>query len=752
MATIKPMATPTSARPSALAGPVPEETSELDQILASAPSAPEASELDSIMTEATQPPAETQAQDFPIEEPASVAGVNVDIVQQLQDVPLRVAAAVANDPASIKLTLENIVGKDNVKQTEGGFYYRQPGQKGFRKLDPGTFEIVNDIYSDLYKEHLQTIGGVGGGITGAPLGPAGIFAGGTLGVAGATAGLKAAESKLGVVRPQEADQSTKAQLGRAAKFTGEALMEGATFAATEGIGNKLGVMWAARRAKIQGIKKLAEVSPVDRLQESVKANLETLQEMRQLGITRKIPGTNIEATANQLLPHTKNVQELADSLAGDVQFEQAQKIAAENFGQTALDLVEAAAGTTKGKLAAVVRSGVPLEKTVKASDINGLFNQVRRAEGAVIAEFRNKVRATAKKSPLPATKSAEVISEIFNRLGVKQGPEGLEFPDANSMAQLLGTDSTKVLNGFKRDLTQLADKLNKGGLTIDELLEFSQLVGNKNEAAGNFSGNYKLAIGKLSSALRSDSREAMTMILDPEDAATYANKMQKFHSIAKSMTQLEDFLRDDIGMNTFVKGLINKGKEGLPNLKAAKEFLVKENPDMYRNIVGEFMEELALKHRNSATVTGFNPTGMRKELAGLGREYLDELFPKKGKMSADIVLRSFDLAEQLQKTIVNGTDDQLKKDAKRTISALSTWHRGVNAVYTLAGLGAKNSRLLKLVSREGVEEFLTEVPKAERAMMRETLNGILTMARRAGTLAAVEEPLTAIQTTMPEEK
>lgn len=754
----KPLETPNSARPSALAEPVPGDIqqSEFDQFLSELP-APEqmaspqqsASEFDQFMNEQANAPAPVPGQDFPVQEPSSFMGINTDLKQQLDEVPMRVAAAVAGDPASVKLTLEKFVGPENVKQTKDDFYYRKPGEKGFKKLDPSTFEIVNDLYSDFYKEHLQTIGGIGGAAMGAPAGPAGAFAGATLGVAGASAALKAGEDKLGVVRPQEADQSMGGKLKRAAMQTGEMLAEGAAFAATEGIGKKLGAMWAARRARVSGMKQLAEIAPVDRLQEGVKANLETLQELKNLGITQKIPGTDIEIPANQLLPHLSSVDKVAGSLAGDPAFEQAQKIAAENFGQTALDLVETAAGTTRGKLSAVVRSGVPLEKTLKASDINGLFNQTRRAEGAVINEFRDKVRATAKKTPLPAAQSAEVLQEIFSRLGVKSGKEGLEFPDSGTLAQLLGTDSTKVLNGFKADLTKLADKLGKGGLTVDELLNFSQLIGNKNEAASNFSGNYKLAVGKLSSALRADSREAMAMVLDPEDAKTYASKMQKFHSIAKSMSQLEGYLRDDIGLNTFAKGLVNKGKEGLANLKATREFLLQENPDMYRGLVGEFMEELALKHRNSATVTGYNPQGMRKELAGLGREYLDTLFPKKGGVSADTVLRSFDLADQLQQSIVKGTDDQVRKSAQKAVSALSAYHRGVNTAYAVLNFGTKNNRLLKMLSSEGVESFLTEVPKKERGAMRETLNGILTLARRNGTLATVENPINATIGVMP---
>jgi hypothetical protein len=305
--------------------------------------------------------------------------------------------------------------------------------------------------------------------------------------------------------------------------------------------------------------------------------------------------------------------------------------------------------------------------------------------------------------------------------------------------QTLGTDSKAFVSGLKSDLNMLNKKLLKGGLTIDELIGQSQIIGAKNEGARRIGGQYKTIIGKLSSALREDSRNGVTLVLDPADGANYTAKMKRFGTVAKSMDQLEGYLRDDIGMNTFARGLVNKGKEGLANLRATKEFLLQENPDMYKHLIGEYMEELALKHRVPGKVSGFNASGMRKELVGLGGEYLDELLPTKGKISKGLVLRSFDLAEQVEKSIIGGTDSELARDARKAVSALSVYHRGVNTIQGMLRLSTKNSRLLKLLSREGVESFLTETPKKNREGMRQSLSAILAIARKNGILATVNE-------------
>ena len=737
-------------KPQSVSKPVPgaEAQDELDQFLAdSAQSAPQMDTLDQFLgSSGSVPP---QGQDFQVQEPSSFMGVNTDISGQFRDMPVRVLSNLAQDPASVKLTLEKRLGADNVKQKGDTFYFRQPGEKAFRRLDPTTFEVVNDLFSDFYRESIQTMGGVAGAAEGAaagalatgPLAPVGAaggaFVGGALGVAGTSAALDAAAERFGgVVRAED-----KGAMQR----TGEYLTEGLMFATGEKLAAGLASKWAARRARVEGLRKLEEVAPVDRLTEAVKTNLETLRDMNNLGLTTKIAGTNLEVPAHQLLPFNPQVQKVAQSVSGEKAFQQAQNEAASNFGEAALNLVETAGDLTKGRLQQVVSRGVPLTNEVSAKQVNGLFNSVRRAEGEVLGEFRKMAKATAKKSPLPAPKTAEVMQDIFKQIGVRMKDGELVFPKDDDLIQIVG--SKDLVAGFKGDLNRLNKKLIKGGFNIDELLNESNFMGAKNETARRVGGIYKSAIGRLSSAIRSDSREGMALVLEPEDALQYGEKMKRFRSISESMDQLSNYLRDDIGMNTFAKGLVNKGKEGLANLRSAKEFLLQEDPQMYRNLIGQYMEELALKHRDPSKVAGYNAEAMRKELSGLGSEYLEELFPARGAMNKDLVLRSFDLSNQLEKSIIKGSDREVLDQAKSMVSTLSWFNRGVNATYALMKFGQKDNRLLKLLSREGVESFLAATPKKERGQMREVLNGILTLARRNGTLAAVDgsEPASAVR-------
>lgn len=744
-----------SARPGSLNKPVPgaQEQDAADAFLASfdAPEAPaQADEADAFVGGFDEPNAVLpEAQDFPVQEPSSTMGVNTDLAQQLQDMPVRIQANLAGDPASVKLTLAKRLGPENVKEKGGEIYFKQPGDKAFRKLDPNTFEVLNDTFSDMYKEYIAMMGAGAGAIAGAPLGPAGAVGGGIGGYAAAKTGVEAAAQASGaVVKSPDSyvtetakEDSLMGTGARLAENVGGALKEGAEFEMLNGIFKGISDKFRARREATAGIRQLKEVPPSERLQESVKVNMETLDEMRRLGLTTRIQGTNLEVPAHQLLPHLPEVGKISQSVAADKAFQQVQKEAAENFGQASLNLVEEAAGLTKGNLNKIVRTGVPIEKQVNAADINGLFRSVRRAEGQVIEEFRNLAKDTAKKSPLPAPKTTEAVQTIFGNLGIRMRDGKLMFPPDDALAQTLGTDSKAYISGLKADLRMLNGKLMKGGLNLDELIGQSKIIGAKNDGARTIGGQYKSIIGKLSSAIREDSRNGVKMVLDPENAIAYDAKMNRFGSIAKSMEQLEGYLRDDIGMNTFAKGLVSKGKEGLPTLRAAKEFLLQENPDMYKSLTGQFFEELALKHRVPGEVAGFNPAAMRKELASYGSEYLAELFPKSSRIDKGLVLRSFDLADQIQRSIIKGTDDELRKDARQGFRAMSAWARTVNAVSALGHLGTKNGRLLKMISREGVESFLTDVPKSQKGPIREAINGALQLARQNGTLKTIRSQI-----------
>jgi len=740
-----------SARPGAVKGPVANANKEddIDAMLAefdapsvqASPAADAPDDIDMMVNDVAmsegsggdtaQPPQEQVPNEFPVDQQSmQFAGADFNIAQQVKDAGIRVAGKLAGDPKSLELTLKNKLGPQNVKVTKsGGVYWKFSGDKAFRKFDPGTFEVYSDLISDNFKELAQTGAGV------ATAGASPLIQGAA--IAGTTAAVDAYGKSIGVVKDQSQYATEPDSLMRPVENTIQYSKEALEYVAIDRTFRFLGDKWAARRARVDGIKKLEEVPVAERLQESVKQNMETLNDMKQLGMTQNITGTNVEVPAHQLLPFDPKVQKIAQSVSAEKSFQQAQKEAAENFSTASLDLVEEAANLTRGNLQKVIKTGVPLEKEITVKDVSGLFNQVRRAEGTILGEFRDKVRATAKKTPLPSPKTAEAVESIFNQLGIKRKGAELVFPKKEQLMQVLGTDSEAFVKGFTDDLVSLNNKLLKGGLNVDELLGQSQIIGAKNEGARRIGGLYKGAIGKLSSALRSDSREGVAMLLSPEDALTYTSKMGRFKNVAESMDQLERYLADDIGMNTFARGLVNKGKDGIANLRAAKEFLLQENPEMYRNLVGQVMEEFALKHRTPGIVGGYNTAGMRKDLAGLGDEYLKELFPKGGRIDHSVVLRSFDLAEQLQKSIVTGGDSQLLKDAKRAAGSLSMYHRGVNTVYAMMRFGDKNNRLLKLLSREGVESFLTEVPVKQKGPMRETLKAILSLSRKNGTLATI---------------
>jgi hypothetical protein len=527
----------------------------------------------------------------------------------------------------------------------------------------------------------------------------------------------------------------------------EPLQTGMTAAALNATMNKgikvIGDKLSARSAKKAALKAANEIPEQDKLSAIVKQNFETLEDLASIDKTVNLPGTDSPVLAHQMLPDTKHAQSVAQSVKFRNDFEVLQQQAGKNISETVLDMVEASADLQPKGLKQVIKSGLARDRSGLNVKIGDLLESSAKEQGKIIQTFRDQASSAARKAPLPAPKTEQALLEVFDILGVRRRGDELIFPDNDTMAQILGTDSKAFIGGLKRDLENLSTKMARGGLTIDELIGQSSIIGKKNKSAGRIGGIYKLAIGKISSSLRSDSREAVPMILNDDNAkASYNAAMDKFRKFAQSRESLEKLFEEPMGSSTFAKALLTSGRKGLGTLRAAKEFLLSENPELWKEVSAQFFEELALKHRNvtSAGKSGidYNTEGMRKELQKYGREFLDELLPTKEGITPGLVLRTLDLSSQLQKTMITGTDDELKKVGARTVGALSSFLSAkVNAVWAVMHLGGAQNRMLKLMSRDGIEGFLKDVPEKNKGKIRQTLTGLMNYAKQQGLLQEI---------------
>lgn len=657
----------------------------------------------------------------------------------------RLVAAIPKTVGEKQQALENFLGAKNVrKDADGEFLVKFKGKEKFQKLDPDTFELFNDMFTDNAREVLRGMGGTAGVAVQGPAAaePVSSAVGFALGAAAGDLTADAiSEQVLGVNRDTGRVGTSQSgdigpRIGAGIERTLEAIQTGLTDSLFKSVSEvafkNIAKTIAARSARKATLKHAKEIPVHKVLNESVQDNLDTMDDLIRSGTLKPLPGTNTPLLAHQVLPGVQKVDKLASSVAGNQSFQNMQDQASKQMGDTLLDVVEGAADLTEGSLKKVVREGVKSDRTGLAAEAKNLLATSLRNEGKLIETFRKKAKSVASKAALPSPKVEAALLETFQDLGVQRRGGELIFPDDDTMAQLLGTDSKMIINGVKKDILRLSTSLaTKGGMTIDELIGESQLMGAKNKAAGRIGGIYKKVIGKLSSQIRADTRDVMPLVLDPADAAAYTQSMNKYSSFAQSRDQLRNLLKQDMGANTFSRLLLSKGKNGLAQLKSAKEFMLSEDPAVWNKVQGEFFEELALKHRQAGDPSKieYNVKGMRKELASYGKEFLDEMFDAKSGLDTKTVLKTFDLAEQVRRTSIHGSDDQLKKVGKEAVQGLSSFISAkVNAVWAIANFGGQNGRLLKLMSRDGVEEFLERVPKNKKGAMRQLLSDAIDYA------------------------
>ena len=771
MAGLDPLESAFTQQPAQLADPVPDATAQPDNpfeaALASAPQgqvdlggaqpAPpvEANPFEAALSGATpeadvdqQPPVTLMGSEF-LGSNATPTG----IMQQFENAEARIRASFGRSDVEKEKILKGMLGNDNVRSApRGGFLIKPKGKDKFIKLEPDTFDVVGDIIFDGFRDLFSGTAGVAAVAAQGPAAaePISSAIGFGAGVAAGEAiadnlvtevfGVPRDPSRGGVVGP---DAGLGEKVGASFARAGENLTTGAIATVLNSAANKIIKGVQVKRKAMQGLRTLKDTPKSEVLKESININLQTMDELGQMNKLVNLPGTDVPILAHQLAPHTEATK-LAKSLTGNPNFIKAQELAAKNLDDSIVNMIEEAGDLAPKSFRNVLRTG---EKTIKPGvqqDVKALFRDVRKAEGKLIETFRMKASKEAAGQPVPMNNTFGAMKEVMDDLGVQvnQGG-GIKFPDDDSLAQLLGTDSKPMINGLKKDLSRIYKQMVKGqniGFTIDDMIAQSKIIGAKNDAAGRIGGKYKFYIGKLSSSMRSDVREAMPQLLNEVDSAAYTTSINKFQQAAQGQEVLKNLLKhNDMATNTFAKGIITKGRTGLSQIKATKAFLNETDPTAWKKITSEFFEELALKHRNvdPNAPLSFNSRAMRKELSGYGPDMLKELMP--GGVKPGQVFRALDLSEQLERTLINGSDNEIEQVTKSMFGAMSQFISAkFNAVYSVAKFGNSNQRLLKLMNRQGVDKFLEKVPAGDRGMWKSVINSHIAAGVKRGTIKTLQ--------------
>ena len=652
------------------------------------------------------------------------------IASQFENAEARVRASFGKTPKEQAGILRGVFGDQNVRlvgKNKDTLQIRKPGAEKFVNLEPGTFDILGDLFLDTFRD---TMSYGAGSLAVAAQGPGAVepISSGAAFIGGVAAGEAVSDylveemwgvprdpSRGGVVGP---DATVGEKIGVSAFRAGENLKTGALALAFDKAAKAVGGAVAARRAKLKAVRALDDIPYSEKNTATIKETIATLDELKSLDKITTLPGTDTVALAHQLAPNS-DATAIAKGLTGNPRFITAQTLATKNVDDAIIGLVEESADLTKGSLKRTLREGFKQTETAGLQqDVKGLLKQVRKAEGEVIAKFRDQASATARTTPMPTTATSQALQDIANAVD--------NIPDL------------KFLGKHVDDISQ--DLIENGGqgLSMDQMIGYVKRLGPDIEIAMN-SRDPKMQFigGKLMSSLRRDLRDNMGFVLDKGQKEAYDVAIGKFRKAADGQSVLRNLLKqDDMATNAFVKGIINKGRNGMQQFKAAKQFLLQEDPELWNKVTSEFFEELALKHRDLSKPGMYNAAKMRRELMGYGPEMLKELLPK--GVGPKTVFKALDASDQLNKAILNASDDELEKTAKSAILATSSFISAkLNTAYAFLKFGTSDRRLLKLMNREGVDKFIDGVPKPKRAKLKKLFESIIDHEITKGTIKTV---------------
>lgn len=794
-----------SARPSSLSTPVPgqAEQDDLDQFLstaempqmrapAGAPAQPAGDDLDAFLagsgTAAPQPggpvspyalqPGSPEAQlvagampeNFPREPEPGFVEANVNQFETFKD---RLQAGLGADDTEKANFLRQKYGDKNVKiNGEGDIYFRKEGQTKFKRFDPDTFELVNDIVADFSREGVyeavQVPGEVAGGYFG---GPMGVQLARTLGAIPANwASDKVAEMSGIPENPERnkyAETATAMALEAALPFAGRHLAK------------RLPGTLAYKAAKEAGERETVALTAHSKKVAQAAQELESEGIMAEVrGELVGIPGANVKLMGHQLHPDSPDLIKRV-GLAQEVPaFQNAQNQLALDWG-TQLDTTLQEIGRRGGV------GPVPPERLAQV--VTNAVDTLEKSEGKAIGEFKKTALKELKneKIPLPndlAQHTANIMTELgFTRKFEKKTfykrepygptaptqskrgefanplPEGTApgaYTDAAKQVEVItktpgvkggmrytpqeritikwvppkdlgkvsgrmGITDPGQLKAFSNTLEEFANK-SGDGLRIGDIEMFVNRIGALQPTAGRTGGPISGAWGKLSSDLRKFRRDTIKAGLpDAEQQQAFDNIMDDFGNMRDSVDTLRNVLKSEQGAKAIVSSLFT-GKDSVSRVRAMKS-LTKDSPEVWAALKEEFINQnLLTKYRNSSgSPTGFNSKAMLDSMdKQYGPEFMKLVLDDGPGPNRQTVRNILTVTERLESTYkgakVDAMDEKAKQGAMNVLVGLfgGIKFKTINGVQGLFMSEAKNTGKLlhDIMTRDGIDRFVQQYP------------------------------------------
>lgn len=698
--------------------------------------------------QATSAPSAPTADQFAPEPGFAEANKNQfgDFVTRLQ------TGLAANDNEKLA-TLQRKFGPENAVVKDDKIYFRKAKGEKFRRLDPATLEIVNDLIPDFAREFVTEAAMLPGEAAGAAVaGPAGATVGRVASVPAANDFANSVAQAAGV--PQDQGRST----------TGEDLVGMGAEAALPLIGRSV---WTQIAKRLPGTEayaaaKAAGEREIVALSAQSKKVAESVDRLAQEGLSAKIngealgiPGANVSLMGHQLHPDSPIAQNFAAQAAKDPRFQNAQMQLAEDWGSL-----------FENTMKEISRSNMPgpYKPEVLAEKVTNAAGDIVRAEGQEIGRFKATAIANAKnkRTPLDPETTGE-IRQLLLDFGFKPGkaktPVVTKRPFENPIlgeTQSLYGNNTDVRQTWRRpnnmnmqiksglssageaqavvnSLDSLAKNLDRG-YTVQELDSLRNIVGATGERLRQTKAGSQLSA--LSGRLRDTFRNVVGANLnDDVEAQAFNDAMDKFGVLKGNVNTLKNALDSESSAKAIVSSIFT-GKENLQKIKAIKSL----SPESFASLKEEWVNQQLSDFASRENKTGFKAgqfldTLNKKYGSDFTREVLDDGPGPNSRTVKDLltVLERIDVGHKAVKV-----DDMSEKAKSGAVNAaigvfanakLKTMTGASNFLNAVTGRG-RDHVLNQILTRDGIEKYVANYPgKIDKTAVTQNLKDLLANSR-----------------------
>ena len=620
--------------------------------------------------------------------------------------------------------IQSVFKDSNVFKSGDDWLIQKPNQKPFKLEGEGAADFLADIFADNARTLVEmgvdigiTAGGTAAGIaTGGPVGGAVAF-----GAADALGGVTAInvgdaiQEALGIERDPSRSRVT------------ENIIAGSLGAGFKAMGTGVSKILAKRASK----KAAAQALDENLIREEVDEVVESIIRVNDSGFVKE--GDQIRLVPTQQAPSNPELKIAAQELSTEREFREfiskQGKMISETYER---------AGQMLGNVSGP-RRGITERFGEAVGDVD-------TAAGRLIGDFRKSAIDGAGQTPIEMPNMNNTLNKLIDDLdGLEDGLGQAIFKPRQTKQEIAKLTDALVSDGLtdaqaRAYLTQtrLMGKQMQKGMSLTSLDAWYDRLGKQINRLGKSDTNSAMQwkLINLRKGLRDDWTKAIGDHVGGPAKPEYEKALKRFSEVRTSLNDLNSALKKEgISQEALVKHIFQAPGENLKRIKAVRTVIQKEDPELWRDMTGEFFVETLRKASDDfgRATQKTNWKKVAKTWNDIGKEAQSEILSGSGMPRQDF-RALLNVAQRSQNFTVKDfrhrpeTTSVLKSMflvLSNTLPTTKAQHMG-----SIVQSMGRDKALANYLAEDGLERMLKFAKPAKRGLWREKIKPVINAALR----------------------